>query len=331
MKNKGFTLIELLAVILILGFIALIAIPIVNKIIKESKDSAFKTTVINITNQIHNKCVLEKTKSKEITEYYQIINKKIYPNIDIKGDLADGIIYVDKDCNPYFVLKNEDNTAIKDYNSEDIIIRNDTYIGNLPPNISIGTPVYFNPETALLCNKNEVNENVNNKTGCMKWYVYKKNDDNTHQLILSHNTTDLTKWNESGKNSDGMTTILTSLENDTQSWKTSLNPDLITANDIAKIIKNDSFNESTSVYTDNFKFNPEATEPGTNKYAWLFDYTIHSRSKGGNVDYSGTRGYWTKSKTYNSTDRVWNVNGNGLYARACNDGEVIGIRPVITY
>ena len=69
MKNKGFSLIELLAVILILGFIALIAIPIVNKMIKESKDSAFKTSVINITKQIQNKCVLEKTNSKEITEY----------------------------------------------------------------------------------------------------------------------------------------------------------------------------------------------------------------------------------------------------------------------
>ena len=33
MKNKGFTLIELLAVILILGIIALIAIPSVNKVV----------------------------------------------------------------------------------------------------------------------------------------------------------------------------------------------------------------------------------------------------------------------------------------------------------
>lgn len=331
MNKKGFTLIELLAVIIILGIIALIAIPYVNKMIKESKDSSFKTSVINITNQIQNKCLLEKTKTKEITEYYQIIDKKIYPSIDIKGELADGVIYVDKDCNSSFVLKDKENIAIKDYNSEDIIIRNDNYIGKLPPSISIGTPVYFNPETALLCSKNEVNENPNNKTGCMKWYVYKKNDDNTHQLILSHNTTDLTKWNESGQNSDGMTTILTSLQNDTQTWEASLNPDLITANDIAKIVKNDSFNETTSEYTDNFKFNPEAIEPGTNKYAWLFDYTKNCSSKGCNVEYNGTRGYWTKSKTYNSTDRVWNVNGNGLYGRTCNDGNVIGIRPVITY
>ena len=45
MKNsKGFTLIELLAVILILGVIALIAIPSVNNVIRQSRMGANKTT-----------------------------------------------------------------------------------------------------------------------------------------------------------------------------------------------------------------------------------------------------------------------------------------------
>lgn len=48
MNKKGFTLIELLAVILILGIIALIAIPTVNNIINESKTGAWKSTANNV-------------------------------------------------------------------------------------------------------------------------------------------------------------------------------------------------------------------------------------------------------------------------------------------
>lgn len=45
MKNrKGFTLIELLAVILILGIIALIAIPTVNSVIQQSRLGAWEST-----------------------------------------------------------------------------------------------------------------------------------------------------------------------------------------------------------------------------------------------------------------------------------------------
>lgn len=51
MNKKGFTLIELLAVILILGIIALIAIPTVGNIITEAKVGSWRSTANNIASQ----------------------------------------------------------------------------------------------------------------------------------------------------------------------------------------------------------------------------------------------------------------------------------------
>ena len=41
MKKKGFTLVELLAVIIILSLVLVIAVPSVNKYIKQSKEKAY--------------------------------------------------------------------------------------------------------------------------------------------------------------------------------------------------------------------------------------------------------------------------------------------------
>ena len=48
MKNKGFTLVELMAVIIILGLIAVIAVPIVTKILSNSKDELYERQVKEI-------------------------------------------------------------------------------------------------------------------------------------------------------------------------------------------------------------------------------------------------------------------------------------------
>lgn len=58
MKEKGFTLIELLAVILILGIIALIAIPVVNNIIEEAKTASVKDSALNIIKTAENSYVI---------------------------------------------------------------------------------------------------------------------------------------------------------------------------------------------------------------------------------------------------------------------------------
>ena len=64
-KNKGLTLIELLAVILILGIIALIAIPTVNSILKESRTGAWKSTASQMTKAAENYFQLKQIKNQD--------------------------------------------------------------------------------------------------------------------------------------------------------------------------------------------------------------------------------------------------------------------------
>ena len=65
MNKKGFTLIELLAVILILGIIALIAIPTVNSILKESRTGAWKSTASQMTKAAENYFQLKQIKNQD--------------------------------------------------------------------------------------------------------------------------------------------------------------------------------------------------------------------------------------------------------------------------
>ena len=118
MKKKGFTLIELLAVILILGIIALIAIPTVNNILTEARRGAFSSTLTNLEKAIEEKCTTEQIKNIEITTGYTITNGEISPNVDIKGDLPDGTIEVNTNCEVSFTLSNNNFTGNKEFAGE---------------------------------------------------------------------------------------------------------------------------------------------------------------------------------------------------------------------
>ena len=67
MKKKGFTLIELLAVILILGIIALIAIPAVTNVIEDSKRHAAEVTAMSYIKAINDQNALYKLQPDKFT------------------------------------------------------------------------------------------------------------------------------------------------------------------------------------------------------------------------------------------------------------------------
>lgn len=58
--KKGFTLVELLAVIIILGIIALITFPIVDKSIENSKQAALERTIDSILDAAHDYSIQNK-------------------------------------------------------------------------------------------------------------------------------------------------------------------------------------------------------------------------------------------------------------------------------
>lgn len=125
MKKNGFTLIELLAVILILGIIALIAIPTVATIISDSKEQAFLVTTRQIADAISDQCNMNALKGIEDTGTYSIIDGKLTYDVGLKGKLPiSGKININDKCEVEILGYNDNVCAYKGYNSDKAIIGN---------------------------------------------------------------------------------------------------------------------------------------------------------------------------------------------------------------
>ncbi len=240
---------------------------------------------------------------------------------------------------------------------------------------SQGSVVYFDVTTGNVCNNYHEDNSItgyngtsstkttNNQNGCLRFYAFNyTNGDARASLILDHNTTGVTYWTNSSisNNTNGPVIVLEQLKTDTNSWvgteilsnytvsqsgygnytipykDEGYKARLITANEVAKITGNTSFNESTTSKDNWFLFDTNSNQvtSSTHSYGWLYDRTHVSCEENGclsNADSSMTGyGYWTSTSIFGSSDAIWRIgNGGGLHYGPGNDGVTVGVRPVI--
>ena len=329
MKKKGFTLIELLAVIVVLAVIALIATPIVLNLVKTAKIGSAEQSVTGYVKAIENTIIKDMLDDKNISDgtyKYDSIEADISGKRPTSGEyiVKNGRVESGNFCVDGYYIEYKKSVSKKISDTCEVLYQ-------IYEN---GTAIYFNPGTGKVCNKNDAVSTTGTKTGCMKWYTF--NDEGsktgTVNMILDHNTTVGVAYNSTGSNSE-MKEVKTALESDTSTWDSSLKARLITANEIAKITGNTSFDEKTSsdwFYLDSNNKTQVANSTNKSKYSWLYDYTESCEEKGCNIEDSSTTAYWTSSSTVNRPKYVWIVYRFGTldYSDVSNTNR--GIRPVIT-
>ena len=334
MKKKGFTLIELLAVIVILAVIAVIATPAVLNVIEDSKKSAAEASARSIVgaakthymkNIMDNKPNSNVDLSTNTLKYDGEQAKKGLLSYDANGNVS-GKMYISGYC--VEVALDGTITSTKTNESECTIdIPQVTTYTN-------GTVVYYNPETNKKCSNSEAVSTIGTKTGCMKWYIFNDEGNDTVNLLLDHNTTAKVAWASSGTNTNGPITALKQLESDTASWNSTIKNTarLIEAREIATITGNSGWTAGGSNYYFHTNSNTQYKgAAGTNKYAWLFDNTKNCTTYGCNVADSSTYGYWTNTEYLVNSSRARLVSyDGGLLYESVNTAGYDGVRPVIT-
>lgn len=272
-KNKGFTLVELIGIVIVLGLLVIIGIPSLIKTMKVNQNreyevfekNLFLATETYVANHIE-----EIDELKVVGGTYYVFTSYL---------LEEKLIKQKNLYNPKTKRNLTDNAAIKVTVSEDSSYE---YVLTTydPPVYANGTIVYFNPVTGEFCSDYTNTNSGNGVTeGCMKWYIfndYKKAE--KINLLLDHNTTSIMLMSSAvGTNVNDVTldNIITTINTDTASWKTSLNPRLLSMMDLRNILNEDATGISSMISFGNSSCNSGNYKQKSLK-AWLFDRTSYS-------------------------------------------------------
>ena len=358
MNKKGFTLMELMGVLIILSLLMLLVFPRLINLIKSSNDTKDDITKNLIYLATEN--YIKERKNKYIStsdRKYCITLKELVDNTDLTENLK---------------LGDEDN--IVDTKSIQVTYQNKFIYDIVDKEDCVekytnGEIVYFDVDTGKACdNYTETQSNTGVKSGCMKFYAFNDDGGDTLNLILDHNTTATIAWNSSRSNTSGPNEVLTQLKADTDSWVgteipsnytmdqsaqtskakytidySSYKARLITANEIATITGNTSWNVTTALYNDGYYFDTNTIIPSDTckegntigcKYGWLYDRTSTKCTTWGclnNADPGMTgEGYWSASSFAASTYYAWFVSFVGNVRNGGVDSSYyFGVRPVI--
>ena len=330
-KRKGFTLIELLAVIVVLAVIALIATPIVLNLINNARVGAAEQSATGYVKAVENTIMKDMLDDKNISDgtyKYDSLEVDVSGKRPTSGKytVKNGRVESGNFCvdGYYIEYKNSTSKKISDTCEEMYQVYEN------------GTAIYFNPETGKVCNQNDAVSTTGTKTGCMKWYTFNDEGSKTEivNMILDHITTARVAYNSTGSNTE-MKEVKATLDSDTSTWDKSLKARLITANEIAKITGNTSFDEKTSTYDKWFYLDSNnktqvANSTNKSKYAWLFDYTYSCKEYGCDIEDSSLNGYWTSTPVAGRTDCAWHVYWTGTLNNGTTSNTDLGVRPVIT-
>lgn len=204
MKNKGFTLIELLAVILILGIIALIAVPTVSSVVEQARKGAFENSVRNVVKAAETKCTMELLSGNGVTNTYSILNGELNHPLDIKGSLPDNAtIYVSNSCDVRIYAKSD-----KYFITNDDVNDNESFKNVDVENLPVYDTIYFAYTTDIHANLEDVHR-VNSGDAMFHREEYESKIVNVSMVYGVPFTDGLIHWDFS-KNGDG--TVITWLE-----------------------------------------------------------------------------------------------------------------------